>query len=211
MTPAPQSPKLVEELRDRRLIAIARAPRYERPSELAHALSQVGVSVIEFTFTGDNAAEAISTVKASHPDMLIGAGTVLSREQLTQASSAGADFAVSPILDPDLVVAAQGTIDFIPGAFTPTEVASAGELGCRVVKLYPARGCGLPHVTDLRTVLVDIELVPTGGIGLDEVGAYLRAGSLAVGLGSSLLEPGLSLNTVQQRARRALAATHGDR
>jgi len=96
-------------------------------------------------------------------------------------------------------------IDFIPGAFTPTEVASAEELGCRVVKLYPARICGAHHVSDLRSVMGDVELVPTGGIGPDDVGAYLRSGSLAVGLGSSLVGPGLSLTAIQERARRALA------
>jgi 2-dehydro-3-deoxyphosphogluconate aldolase/(4S)-4-hydroxy-2-oxoglutarate aldolase len=196
----------VDELGRRRLIAIAREPVYRRPVALARGLLSAGVTVIEFTFTGCNADDAIADVKAECPKLLVGAGTVTNGELLKRTIAAGADFAVSPVLDPNLVRAASGSIAFIPGVFTPTEAARAGALGCTVVKVYPARTGGVDYIRDLRAVLPQVQLIPTGGIGIDDARDYLEAGALAVGLGTALLPPGADLATVHERARRAVAA-----
>lgn len=192
---------VLSEFRRRRVVAIARDETYSDPVGLAAALMDAGITAMEFTFTGVGAAEAIRQVKAALPTMLIGGGTVLEPHQLERTIDAGADFAVSPILNPALVHVAAGRIPMIPGACTPSEVAAAVALGCPVVKLYPARLGGPAYVRDLLSVFPDAALLPTGGIALADVGAYLSAGAVAVGLGSSLVPKGAGPAEVEACAR----------
>ena len=114
--------------------------------------------------------------------------TVLRREQLDDAIAAAADFAVAPVLDHDLIGAAlERGVPFIPGALTPTEIASAWEAGATFVKLFPASAVGPALVRELRGPLPDVELIPTGGIDAANAQAFLAAGAAAVGVGSAIV------------------------
>jgi 2-dehydro-3-deoxyphosphogluconate aldolase/(4S)-4-hydroxy-2-oxoglutarate aldolase len=195
---------LAERLRTHRVVAVVRRPEYGDVDALVDALASGGVEAIEFTFTGHDADLAIAATKRRCPGLTVGAGTVEDREQLDRAIAAGADFAVSPVLDPELLAYAQGTITLVPGVLTPTELARAWRLGCGVVKIFPARIGGPDHIRDLLSVRPGVALLPTGGIAPDEVGAYLEAGAVAVGLGTSLLGDGrTSMAEIEARAREA--------
>jgi len=119
---------------------------------------------------------------------VVGAGTILHSGQLGAARRAGADFAVAPLLDPDLVSTsvAQG-LPFIPGAFSPTEAAGAWAAGATFVKLFPASALGPTFVRELRGPMPDVELVPTGGIDAGNAAAFLEAGAAAVGIGGAIV------------------------
>jgi Entner-Doudoroff aldolase len=132
---------------------------------------------------------AVRARLASRPggSFLVGAGTVLSRHQLEAARRAHADFAVSPLLDPALVsTAVEEGLPFIPGALTPTEVATAWAAGATFVKLFPASAVGPAFVRELRGPIPDAQLIPTGGIDASNAPAFLDAGAVAVGIGGAI-------------------------
>jgi 2-dehydro-3-deoxyphosphogluconate aldolase / (4S)-4-hydroxy-2-oxoglutarate aldolase len=197
---------LAEALAQARVVAVSRQGRYEDPAAIATALRAGGLNAIEFTFTGRNAAEAISAVKAIHPDMLVAAGTVLDKPMFDAALEAGADCAFSPALDPELIRAV-GPDLLIPGALTPSEVSHARRLGCRVVKIFPARLGGPAYIAELRSVFPEMAYVPSGGLTEANCTAYLEAGAVAACLGASLLgamgKPA-SPETVRRQARAVL-------
>jgi 2-dehydro-3-deoxyphosphogluconate aldolase/(4S)-4-hydroxy-2-oxoglutarate aldolase len=121
-------------------------------------------------------------------DCAVGAGTVLSRDQLAAARRTGADFAVAPIVDPALVREATAAgMPFVPGALTPTEIATAWSAGATFVKLFPATAVGPAFVRELRGPMPDVELIPTGGVDAESARAFLDAGAAAVGIGSAIV------------------------
>lgn len=186
------------------------APSAER---IARAAIEGGIRVVEITFTVPGADALIARLRADRPDVVIGAGTVLTPDQLDAAADAGAVFAVAPILDEAVAArAAERAVAFIPGAFTPTEVARASR-GAAAVKLFPAAGLGTAFVTAVRDVLPDVRLMPTGGITAAAVGDWLRAGAYAVGLAGALgtaWRAGGAAD-VQNTARIAVAAATAER
>lgn len=191
-----------------RIVAVARQGFYEDPVAIASALRAGGLHALEFTFTGRNAAEAIGAVKETYPDMLVAAGTVLDQAMFEAALAAGADFAFSPALDPELIRAV-GPDLLIPGAFTPSEVGHARRLGCRVVKIFPARLGGSAYIGDLRSVFPDVAFVPSGGLTEANCGTYLEAGAVAACVGSSLLGGIGRPASAETIRRRAAAAVEG--
>ncbi len=194
-----------ERLRSHGLVAVVRRREYGDVAPLVEALLAGGVEAIEFTFTGRDAGAAIRAAKALRPELTVGAGTVRDADQLDLALAAGADFAVSPFLDEGLLRHAAGAITLVPGVLTPTELARARGLGCRVVKIFPARIGGPAHLRDLLSVEPEVDLFPTGGIEPGEVASYLEAGAAAVGLGSSLLgDEQASPAEIEERARAAV-------
>jgi 2-dehydro-3-deoxyphosphogluconate aldolase/(4S)-4-hydroxy-2-oxoglutarate aldolase len=175
------------------LVPVVRIERAEDAPDLARTLASAGLPCIEITFRTEAAAEAIRTIRAEAPDVLVGAGTVVSITQLELALEAGAGFIVSPGLQPDVVrrCLAGGT-PVLPGVFTPTEVIAAVDLGVSVLKLFPASSAGGPaYLRALAGPFPTVRFVPTGGIELDDLEAYLRVPSvLAVG-GSWMVRPEL--------------------
>ena len=139
--------------------------------------------------------KSIRAIRTEVPDVLVGAGTVISRAQLDEALAAGAEFIVSPGLQVDVVRACQGGgTPVLPGVFTPTEVIQAMDLGLSVVKLFPASSAGGPaYLRTLGGPFPELRFVPTGGIEAADLAAYLGVPSvLAVG-GSWMVRPGLLL------------------
>lgn len=160
--------------------------------DLVDELADAGVRAFEVTFDAPAAEADLVAVRArlaarGDGPCLVGAGTVLDRSRLESARRAGADFAVAPVLDPDLVntAIAEG-LPFIPGAFTPTEIRAAWTAGATFVKLFPASAIGPSFVRDLRGPMPDVELIPTGGVDATNAAAYLEAGATAVGVGGSI-------------------------
>lgn len=177
-------------IRATRLIAVLRRvePR-ERLLELVEQLVEDGVRVLEITMDAPSAGDDLAAVRdrLGGRDVIVGAGTVLRRGQLEDALAAGADFGVSPLLDPGVLDAALAAgLPFVPGAMTPTEVAAAWAAGATFVKLFPASAVGPAFARELRGPLPDVQLVPTGGIDATNAAAFLEAGAAAVGIGSAL-------------------------
>jgi 2-dehydro-3-deoxyphosphogluconate aldolase/(4S)-4-hydroxy-2-oxoglutarate aldolase len=152
-------------------------------------LADSGLTVLEVSLTTPGALDVIRDALRRHPKLLIGAGTVLDEASARLAVQAGAQFLVSPTLNPDVLrTAHRYGLVALPGAATPTEVVAALELGADLVKLFPASSHGPRAVADLLQALPQAPLVPTGGISAAGAVDYVRAGAVAVGMGGSLSE-----------------------
>jgi len=171
------------------IVAIFRGETDEaRLIETCDALVEAGVAAVEITLDSPGALATIEQFARRFEGRAhVGAGTVLDAESARQAVQAGASFIVAPGLDEATVRAAQRSdTPILPGVFTATEALTARRLGCTAVKLFPAGPVGPGYVKALRGPIGDVAIVPTGGIGLADVRAFLDAGAHAVGLGSAL-------------------------
>lgn len=191
------------------IIAIVRGDHGAYIGELAEALYRGGVRAMEVTLNSPNAVQMLAALNRQWTDkMLIGAGTVLTAEQVTEAASAGASFCVSPdVFEPVIRRAIHLGLEPIPGAFTPTEIRAAVRAGARFVKLFPAVAGGPEYLRQIRAPLDNVLFVPTGGVDESNLAAFVRAGATAAGIGSSLIpkrrEPGDQwLLQVEASARR---------
>ena len=177
------------------VVAIARRLDVGRVIEVADGLLSGGVRAFELTLNEPEAAvlasiEAVAR-HAAGTDLRVGAGTVLSVEAAGRAVDAGATFLVMPHTDPALVAwAAERGIPAFPGAFSPTEILAAWRAGATAVKLFPASVAGPTFIREFRGPFPDIPLVPTGGVTAETAPAFIRAGAVAVGLGSWLTGDG---------------------
>lgn len=142
---------------------------------LAQALIDGGIPCAEITFRTQAAKESIRRITSSFPEMLVGAGTVLSREQADEAIESGAAFIVSPGLDPDLVsYCLEKGITVIPGCATPSDVQKAVSLGLQVVKFFPAESLGgLAMIKSMGAAFVNVKFMPTGGVNPSNLNTYL--------------------------------------
>lgn len=171
-------------------VAIIRAPSGEQLVNVARALYDGGIDVIEVTFTVPGVLDIISAVRKDLGDkILLGAGTVLDTESARAALLAGAEFIVSPTVNTDVIKLCKRYSKMIlPGAFTPTEVLTAWEAGADIVKVFPADVGGPSYLKAIHGPLPHVRLLPTGGVNLETVKSFVKAGACAVGLGSSLVE-----------------------
>jgi 2-dehydro-3-deoxyphosphogluconate aldolase/(4S)-4-hydroxy-2-oxoglutarate aldolase len=177
----------VDFLAQAKLVAIIRLPDLSQPIELSRALVEGGFKVLEFTLNSPGALEAIQKVRAEMPDILVGAGTVLTTDEAKAAIQAGAQFCISPSVKlPIIEVCKQEGVTVIPGAFTPTEIETAWDAGADVVKVFPSRALGPKYIKELRGPFPNIRLMPTGGIERDMIRDFLKAGAIAVGVGGAL-------------------------
>jgi len=170
------------------LIAVIRAASPEEAVSAAGALLAGGIPAVELTFSTPGAVEALAEVRKRHgDDVLIGAGTIREPAQAEAAARAGATFLVSAHLRHDILAAMIATgLPVAPGVFTPSEVAQALDAGAGAVKLFPASTGGPGHLRALRGPFPGLRVIPTGGIGLDDLPAWFDAGALAVGIGGEL-------------------------
>jgi 2-dehydro-3-deoxyphosphogluconate aldolase/(4S)-4-hydroxy-2-oxoglutarate aldolase len=175
------------------LVPVVKLERAEDAPELARTLAVAGLPCIEITFRTAAAAAAIRAIRAEVPEVLVGAGTVVSLDQLERALDAGAAFVVSPGLSAEVVRAClDRSVPVLPGVYTPTEVIHAMDLGLSAMKLFPASSAGgAAYLRALGGPFPQVRFVPTGGIDLGDLEAYLRVPSvLAVG-GSWMVRPEL--------------------
>jgi len=182
--------KIVSGIEAEGLVAIVRVRRPELALPLAKALVAGGIRAVELTMSIPNALEAVRTIDRELGDkILLGVGTVIDDDTCRAAIDAGAKYVISPITRPSLVAAAHA-LDrpVMLGAYTPTEAQAAHEAGSDFVKIFPADTLGPSYIKSLLAPLPHLRIVPTGGVNLDTMEAYLAAGSAALGTGSALLK-----------------------
>ena len=182
--------KIVAGIEAEGLVAIVRVRRPELTLPLAKALVAGGIRAVELTMSIPNALEAVRTIDRELGDkILLGVGTVIDDDTCRAAIDAGAKYVISPITRPSLVAVAHA-LDrpVMLGAYTPTEAQAAHEAGSDFVKIFPADTLGPSYIKSLLAPLPHLKIVPTGGVNLDTMEAYLAAGSAALGTGSALLK-----------------------
>ena len=172
------------------VVAIIRMKEPDKLRAVVEALAEGGLRAIEITMTVPRAIELIAEIATALPDgFILGAGTVIDGDTARRAIEAGAQFLVSPVFRPDVIAAAHAQdVPVMPGCFTPTEILNAWEAGADVVKVFPATALGPGYLKDVRAPLPHVKLMPTGGVTVDNVGDWIRAGAVAVGVGSALLD-----------------------
>ena len=178
---------LVEQLG---VVAVIRMKDPAKLRAVVDAMAAGGVRALEVTMTVPRAVEMIRELAPTLPDgFLLGAGTVIDAPTARAVIDAGASFVVSPVFRPDVIAAChQRDVPAMPGCFTPTEILAAHECGADIVKVFPATTLGPQFIKDVRAPLPHLKLMPTGGVTLDNAGDWIRAGAVAVGLGSALMD-----------------------
>lgn len=175
---------------DTGVVAVLRGMDADAAVETVTALVDGGVTAVEFTADSPGAMEMLRAVSGTFDDeVVVGAGTVLDSETARAALLAGAEFVVSPSLHEDVVATANRyAAPVAPGVMTPTEAARAYEAGADLVKVFPASVVGPGHLRALAGPLGHVDVMPTGGIGLDNVAEFVDAGAVCVGVGSALVD-----------------------
>lgn len=176
-----------------RLIAVVRGTSRVAALEVSNALIEGGIEAVEIAYTTPAADKVIEDLNSEHGDrILLGAGTVITPDQVERSVAAGATFLVSPGLDPELVSLMQETeLAVMPGVLTPSEVMTALRLGIRTVKLFPGSLGGPSYVKTLLGPFPEVSFVPTGGVSLENIEEWFAAGVFAVGVGGALAPPDL--------------------
>lgn len=193
------------------VVAVLRADTADCFGAVADVLVGAGITALEVTLTSRGAIDALAGLtRKLPPDVVVGAGTVLSADDAKACVDAGAAFLVAPVLVPEVSAVGDACgVPVYPGALTPTEVFTATRAGAPIVKLFPASAVGPRFVKDLHGPLPGVRIMPTGGIDLGDVAGWLTAGAVAVGLGGPLIgdaAAGGSLAALAGRARRAVDA-----
>ena len=189
--------------------------RLKDPAKLRAAVDAMtagGVRALEVTMTVPRAVEMIRELAPALPDgFLLGAGTVIDPETARAVIDAGASFVVGPVFRPDVIaVCHERDVPAMPGCFSPTEILAAHESGADIVKIFPATALGPQFIKDVRAPLPQLKLMPTGGVTLDNAGDWIRAGAVAVGVGSALVDAKAiddgRFDVITDNARRVVAS-----
>jgi 2-dehydro-3-deoxyphosphogluconate aldolase / (4S)-4-hydroxy-2-oxoglutarate aldolase len=179
----------IKKIQETGVIAVIRQLPEEKASYLAEALISGGVRALEITVENKQAYSIIEYLSNKYKDeIVVGAGTVLDSSSAQLAINKGADFILSPNFNPEVV---KTTLRYgkvaVPGVMTPTEMMAAMESGADMVKVFPASVLGIQFIKDVKGPFPQIPIIPTGGINLNNVGAFMEAGVEAVGAGGSLI------------------------
>lgn len=178
------------EIETQGIVAVIRMQDTGRLRAVVDALAAGGVRALEVTMTVPRAIEMIREIAPTLPaGFLFGAGTVLDADTAHRVIDAGAQFVVSPVFRRAVIDAChEHDVPALPGCMTPTEILDAWEAGADIVKVFPATTFGPGYLKDVRAPLPQVKLMPTGGVTLDNAGEWIRAGAVAVGVGSALLD-----------------------
>lgn len=175
------------------IVAVLRAESVDKALKIADALIAGGIKSIEFTFTIPNANVAIKKIVEKYKknsDILVGAGTVLDVTSAHEAVMSGAKFIVSPFFDKETAAFCNlHQIPYIPGCMTVNEMKVALQSGSELIKLFPSNILGPAFVKEVKTPLPQLEIMPSGGINLDNMAEWYQAGCKILGIGGSLLKP----------------------
>ena len=182
--------KTMQKMTETGLIAVVRADSEEQAVKIAAACAKGGVSALEITYTVPGATKVIERLAAefgTSGEILIGAGTVLDSETARTAILAGASFIVSPYLNVDVVrICNRYDIPCTPGVMTIKEVVEALDAGAQVLKAFPGEVLGPAFIKAVRGPIPHAKLIPTGGVALDNVDKWIKAGCVAIGVGGNL-------------------------
>jgi 2-dehydro-3-deoxyphosphogluconate aldolase/(4S)-4-hydroxy-2-oxoglutarate aldolase len=182
--------EILKRLMEGKVVAVVRLDSGDQLVKVAEALNAGGISAIEFTIPTPGALDMIKQATAYFGDAVImGAGTVLDPETARAAILAGAQFIVTPALNPKTIeLCHRYGKPIIPGAMTPTEILTAWEAGADMVKVFPADSLGPAYLKAVLAPLPQVRLAPTGGISADNAAEYLKAGATALGVGGKLVD-----------------------
>lgn len=191
------------------IIAVLRARDAADYNAVIDTLAENGVYSVELTLSTPNTFEHLPNLVArGGAEVEIGLGTITSVQQAQRAIDAGARYLVTPVTNLDVVtLAVRNGIPVFPGGLTPTELFSAWQAGATAVKIFPAQTVGPRYGSHLRGPFPELQFVPSGGITLDDIPSWIRAGAVAVSLGGPLIGDALSggsLTDLAERARRAV-------
>jgi 2-dehydro-3-deoxyphosphogluconate aldolase/(4S)-4-hydroxy-2-oxoglutarate aldolase len=186
----PSRTHVVQALEQNGVVAVIRMKEPDKLRAVVDALAEGGVRALEVTMTVPRAIEMIAQLAPTlPPGFLLGAGTVLDAETARLAILGGAQFVVGPVFRPEVIAMCHRyDVAAMPGCFTPTEILAAWEAGADVVKVFPATALGPGFFKDVRGPLPQVKLMPTGGVTLDNAGEWIKAGAVAVGVGTALLD-----------------------
>jgi 2-dehydro-3-deoxyphosphogluconate aldolase/(4S)-4-hydroxy-2-oxoglutarate aldolase len=195
------------------IIPVVRAPSTELALKAVEAICAGGIDVIELTMTVPGAVSLIEELKSRFgDDVMVGAGTVLDADAARACVEAGAEFVVCPIVDrPTVTFCRTRGVPVMPGALTPTEIVEATRAGADIVKIFPCGAVGgASYIRSLRGPFPNVRFVPTGGVSMQTVGDFIRAGASAVGVGADLVDIGRIVeghaHVITENARRYLDA-----
>ena len=203
---------VVEQVQQLGVVAVIRIKDPAKLRAVVDALVEGGVRALEVTMTVPGAVGLIRELAPTMPPgFLLGAGTVTSAETARAVIDAGATYVVSPVFQPAVIAAChERDVAAMPGCFSPTEIFAAHELGADIIKVFPATSLGPSFIKDLRGPFPSIKLMPTGGVSRENAGDWIRAGAVAVGVGSALLDTKAiedgRLDVLANNARRIVAS-----
>ncbi len=204
--------KALHEIIDCGVVAVVRVASAQEALEVCPAIARGGIKPVEVTMTVPNAIEVIKEFKkAVKDDVLVGAGTILDPETARAAILAGVDYIVMPTLNLKVIEMCHryGKV-VVPGAFTPTEILMAWEAGADIVKVFPAGVAGPQYLKDIKGPLPQIRLLPTGGVTLENIPDFIKAGAVAVAVGTALVDKKLIVekrfDQITERARQFVEA-----
>ena len=201
--------KVIKEALKGKLIAVIRNENKDTAKAVCKTLVASGIDVLEITFSVQGAQLLIKELKAELPQAMIGAGTVLTREQAQLAKQNGADFIVSPCIVEEVAkYCIEEDILCSLGAATPTEVLRAYQLGCQIVKLFPGDCLSPKMIKAIKAPMPFVEMMPSGGVDDTNVKEWFQAGAYAAGFGGYLTKgiDETNLDLLKERCKRLLKA-----
>lgn len=184
--------ELFETMHEEGVVAVLRSESVEQALDVARACVAGGVRFIEVTFSVPDAAGAIRALSEdAKTGAIVGAGTVLTVEQAGEAIAAGARFIVAPVYSPEMLALCQEKdVPYIPGCMTVNEMFAAQQAGCPVVKFFPASQFTPGFIKAVHAPLPTLDIMPTGGINLDNAAEWIAKGAFALGVGGNLTTVG---------------------
>lgn len=203
----------VDRIREIGIVPVIRATSSDEAVAAAEAIHAGGIPVLEITMTVPGAVTIIRDLTRRLGDqVIVGAGTVLDSDSARECVEAGARFIVSPALDVATIETCRAlSIPIFPGAMTPTEVLTAWRAGADAVKIFPANAVGgATYLKSLKAPLPQVELIPTGGVSLKNIGELIQAGAMAAGVGADLVDLAAirrgNVDSISAKAREYVAA-----
>lgn len=184
--------QIINKITECGVVAVVRAKTTEQAVKISQACIDGGIRAIEVTFTVDYAHEVIKTLKESfnNSELTIGAGTVLDSETARIAILNGAEFIVSPNFNLEIAkLCNRYQLPYMPGCITISEIVTAMEAGCDIIKIFPGSLVGPSFIKAVKGPLPDVNLMPTGGVSLDNAATWIKNGCIALGVGGQLTAP----------------------
>jgi 2-dehydro-3-deoxyphosphogluconate aldolase / (4S)-4-hydroxy-2-oxoglutarate aldolase len=182
--------QVLREIESSGVVAVIRMQKADQLRAVIDALLEGGVRALELTMTVPGAIGLIEELAKDLPgEFQLGAGTVLDPETARQVILAGAKYIVAPVLNLDVITLCHRyDVAIMPGCFTPTEILTAWQAGADLIKVFPATALGPSYFKDVRAPLPQVRLMPTGGVTMENAGEWIKAGAVAIGVGSALVD-----------------------
>lgn len=205
------SSTIIQKIKEQKIVPLFYNESFEVSKSIVESLYEAGIRVLEYTNRGKSALENFRKLKelsaTEFPELFLGIGTVKNAAEMNEYVNAGADFIITPVIDESIVKnASERNVLLIPGCFTPSDINLAYQHGLRMVKIFPADVVGKKYIRSIRPVFPEMEFMLTGGISSDpeDIMSWLEGGTVAVGLGSSLINPNLSSEELKDKMEKLL-------